>query len=669
MNKYLSYKNLNKNLVNIIYFLISITYLHFATNIPIFYYVGAMHDDAWFVKSFLSIKEGGWFGGYNEMTLIKGPLFSLFLYIVHLSHFSYPFCLALFKIFSILYLTKVFSKTLKNTYYQIIFFVVLLFFSNEFSHRIIRDDFNVTFLTIIFAFLAQTLFTNNFNYLRLLNLGILVGCFTLIREDGATSVFPIIIIFISLLFFKIKNLKFIILTCIWIILGISLPVNLYKLINFFKYGDFVGVELREKNYNNAIFSIYSIRVEPAQWKISPSNENLNAAYKVSPTLRNIKLNEGWKIHAKPFCPENWQNIYSGELPWCGSHFIWALRHAAADAGFYKNPKTARKFYKDVSDEINSACKKKIIPCANHFLSAFPNYESFDFDKFKNISLKSFYNHPLKFPLTSKEGALIEVENSTKELLKNKRNDQRTLFETKQLNMLDYYQSPTEQARKEIFISGWYFNLNNPKEWFILKFVDKKNGGTFFFEPVKLESPDVKIHFNNPNASKVRFSQIFNIPCETINECDIFLNNYKVDNLQRGSINNLFIDTITTEGIDAQNKKMYNNSLKKNKKSIVFFKTISNFYNYFAMYFFIIGVAISFFYIFIHVKNKLLDDKTIIIVVLISFIFFRSLFLLLTDYYYGGAINSLYSKTLVFSLTLNSLISFFYFLNFLKKKNF
>jgi hypothetical protein len=444
-------------------------------------------------------------------------------------------------------------------------------------------------------------------------------------------------------------------------------VNLYKLINFFKYGDFVGVELREKNYNNAIFSIYSIRVEPAQWRISPSNENLNAAYKVSPTLRNIKLNEGWKIHTKPFCPENWQNIYSGELPWCGSHFIWALRHAAADAGFYKNPKTARKFYKDVSDEINSACKKKIIPCANHFLSAFPNYESFDFDKFKNISLKSFYNHPLKFPLTSREGALIEVENSTKELLKNKRNDQRTLFETKQLNMLDYYLSPTEQATKEIFISGWYFNLNNPKEWFILKFVDKKNGGTFFFEPVKLESPDVKIHFNNPNASKVRFSQIFNIPCETINECDIFLNNYKVDNLQRGSINNLFIDTITTEGIDAQNKKMYNNSLKKNKKSIVFFKTISNFYNYFAMYFFIIGVAISFFYIFIHVKNKLLDDKTIIIVVLISFIFFRSLFLLLTDYYYGGTINSLYSKTLVFSLTLNSLISFFYFLNFLKKK--
>ena len=66
-------------------------------------------------------------------------------------------------------------------------------------------------------------------------------------------------------------------------------MNLYKLINFFKYGDFVGVELREKNYNNAIFSIYSIRVEPAQWRISPSNENLNAAYKVSPTLRNIKL--------------------------------------------------------------------------------------------------------------------------------------------------------------------------------------------------------------------------------------------------------------------------------------------------------------------------------------------------------------------------------------------
>ena len=110
---------------------------------------------------------------------------------------------------------------------------------------------HLSFLIIIFAFLAQTLFTNNFNNLRLLILGTLLGCFTLIREDGATLIFPIIIIFISLLFFKIKKFKFIILTCIWIILGISLPVNLYKLINFFKYGDFVGVELREKNYNNA----------------------------------------------------------------------------------------------------------------------------------------------------------------------------------------------------------------------------------------------------------------------------------------------------------------------------------------------------------------------------------------------------------------------------------
>jgi hypothetical protein len=343
-----------------------------------------------------------------------------------------------------------------------------------------------------------------------------------------------------------------------------------------------------------------------------------------------------------------------------------------------SPVELKSFFKNALFEISSS---KISIHINEIISQAKdiielskrNYDlvskQFDFDKFKNISLKSFYNHPLKFPLTSKEGALIEVENSTKELSKNKRNDQRTLFETKQLNMLDYYQSPTEHAGKEIFISGWYFDLNNPEEWFILKFVDKKNGGTFSFEPVKLESPDVNTRFNNPTASKVRFSQIFNIPCETINECDIFLNNYKIDNLQKGSINNLFIDTITTEGIDAQNKKMYNNSLKKNKKSIVFFKTISNFYNYFAMYFFIIGLAISFFYIFIHVKNKLLDDKTIIIVVLISFIFFRSLFLLLTDYYYGGTINNLYSKTLVFSLTLNSLISFFYFLNFLKKKIF
>jgi len=664
MNKYLTYKNFNKN---IIYFFISVTYLYFTKNLPVFYYGFAAHDDSWFVNAFLTIKSGSWFGKYNQMTLIKGPLFSLFLWIVHISSFSYSFCLALLKIFSIFYLTKVFSKILENIYYEIIFFAVLLFFSYEFSHRIIRDDFNVIFLTIIFAFLAQTIFTNNYNNLRLLIIGILVGCFTLIREDGATSIYPIIIIFILLLFFKLKKIKFIILTCIWIVIGISLPINFYKLINLFKYGDFVGVELKEKSYNDAIFSIYRIRVEPAHWRISPSNENLNAAYKVSPTLRNIKLNEGWKIHSKLFCPENWQNLYNGELPWCGNHFIWALRDAVADAGFYKDPKTARKFYRDVSDEINLACRKKIIPCANQFLSVFPNYEIFDFNRFINISLKSFYNHPLKTPLIGKEGALSEIENSKKELSKNKKIDQRTLFVTEQLNILDYYLSPTEQPEKKFFISGWYFDLNNPENWFELKFFDKKNGGSFSFIPAKLESPDVKKYFNNSKASKVRFSEIFNIPCETLKECDIFLNNYKIDNLNLGLTNNLYIDKIVSSEIDIQYKKKYNNFLKNSKTSLIFFNTISNFYNYFAIYFFIIGLAISFFYIFNNFKNKLFDDKTIIIIVLISFIFFRSLFLLLIDYYYGGVINSLYTKTLVFSLTLNSLISFFYFLNFLKKK--
>ena len=81
------------------------------------------------------------------------------------------------------------------------------------------------------------------------------------------------------------------------------------------------------------------------------------AYEVSPTFAQLKP----QFEALP--GRNWTNPTFDTLgireygPW----FMWALRNMTANAGYYRDPATARHFYRTVAGEINRACDEGRIP--------------------------------------------------------------------------------------------------------------------------------------------------------------------------------------------------------------------------------------------------------------------------------------------------------------------
>src|ERR1043165_4299116 len=55
------------------------------------------HDDGHYMSQARSIIDGEWLGAYDQMTLIKGPGFPLFLVLNRITHLPYPVPLAAFE--------------------------------------------------------------------------------------------------------------------------------------------------------------------------------------------------------------------------------------------------------------------------------------------------------------------------------------------------------------------------------------------------------------------------------------------------------------------------------------------------------------------------------------------------------------------------------------------
>lgn len=96
--------------------------------IPIPLWMDAAHDDGHFISQAQSIVRGRWLGPYNEMTLIKGPGFPLFLVLSHYSHLPYSVFLALFQAGSFMFVSVVAGRLARSPLLALILLIVLLTF-------------------------------------------------------------------------------------------------------------------------------------------------------------------------------------------------------------------------------------------------------------------------------------------------------------------------------------------------------------------------------------------------------------------------------------------------------------------------------------------------------------------------------------------------------------
>ena len=328
---------------------------------PVRYLPTNKYDDGLMVNMANNLLQGKWLGEYNCLTLVKGIFTPLFTAITKIIGIPFLIGQDLFYDISCIFVIYVIGKILKNKKLLGIIYICLIFnpiiYSAELC-RVYRDG----------IYSGLTMFLIGFSYIIFLNrrgkiqkqikyfvgLGITLSSLYLCREETIWLLpFVLISTIITMIFIaKDKNIndtkKRLLLYLIPI--GIVIVNNLLVCtINYKNYGVFELNQYWSKEFKSAYGALTRVKPKETYSRVPVSQETMKRIYEISPKfkeLENYLSGEEGKRWSK--CGDG----QYGEIQ--GGWLHWALIRAVEEQEYYKDAKTANKYYQDLADEINNA---------------------------------------------------------------------------------------------------------------------------------------------------------------------------------------------------------------------------------------------------------------------------------------------------------------------------
>lgn len=354
------------------YAVVSVAYIVVAMHQPIGVNAVARHDDTYFLSGAQSMIAGDWLGPYNQMTLIKGPGFTYFLALNHLVRAPITLALALALVAGCATLVATLGRVgLTHPVARLLLFIGLLFQPALIPVQIIRDSlYHSLFLFVFAGFIALAIDQRGrWCLLRVALGGGAVGVFWITREEGVW-VLPALAVLVAAGVWQAwrSRQRGAFLLAAAVFAGVAAaPVFATAAINRHEYGTFAVQDFKSSGFQDAIRALDGISQAPEIRQVPITAQNLDAAYRVSPTLRSLEpfLESpdlaGWLSLSCAAVPDACGSYLGGILP-------WALRDAAAFAGAYQSPQTADAFYQRIATEIRAACEQGTLRCRS---SPFP----------------------------------------------------------------------------------------------------------------------------------------------------------------------------------------------------------------------------------------------------------------------------------------------------------
>lgn len=362
--------------------------LWLATSQTVFAVGNAGHDDRLFLLLAKSLLRGEWLGPYNHFTLIKGPMYPLWIAGVFLTgiplipaqHLLYAAACAVFVL--------AIRPLLPRPWLALLLFAVLLFnpvTCEAFVHgRILRQNIYHSLTLGTLASLAALALRRTRPLRELIPWALLAGgslaAFWLTREEGIWLM-PFLGLLWAWLLFRIwrerapdlRRRAAVILSplALW-----AAALLIVCSLNQYYYGVFATVEFKARPFMDAYGAL--TRVQPQPWRpyIPVSRETRERIYAVSPAFAELRpyldgpASEGWYMPGEIF-----RGIPHGEHEIVGGWFMWALRDAVAAAGHAHSGREAMAFYQRLADEVNAACDSGRLPAGPPRSGFFPVWGS------------------------------------------------------------------------------------------------------------------------------------------------------------------------------------------------------------------------------------------------------------------------------------------------------
>lgn len=341
---------------------------------PVYAIGGAAHDDRLFLLMAESIIQGEWLGAYSQMTLAKGPFYSMWIAGLHWLgiplglgvQMAYAGACALF--------ARACRPALRSAAVLFSLYAFLLWNPMSFEAptlgRIIRQQIYTPLELLILAGLVALYYRRAESRRRQLpwavGLGLALGCFWLTREEGVWLV-PSVLLLAGAALFRAFRQSVAHGRTMLQSLGLAVAFGLLPLVlvswqNYRHYGWFGTVEFRAPEFKDAYGAMVRVKIGPDLAYVPVTRQAREAMYAVSPTFAKLQpllegdYGRGWAGAGTYMTklPAEERQIGSGWL-------VWALRDTVAAAGFAHNARESLDFYRKMAAEINQACADGRLP--------------------------------------------------------------------------------------------------------------------------------------------------------------------------------------------------------------------------------------------------------------------------------------------------------------------
>ncbi|MEK8016870.1 MAG: hypothetical protein VSS75_008375 [Candidatus Parabeggiatoa sp.] len=556
--------------------ILSVLKLWLVAAIPITAIGAAGHDDRLFLNLAHSFAQGEWLGIYNQLTLAKGPMYSIWLAFNFYMGLPLLFAQHLLYLCAGLMLVIALRKVVKHSFILIFLYALVIFSPHlELITRVGREGIYPALSVLVLAGLVG-LYTNRSN--KLINfglwatfLGAVLTVFWLTREEGVWIMPSVILIiaYVVFLTYRTEQLSSVFfkktVLCLLPLLILFGGLQLVSFINKIYYNTYTVVEVKSESFLSAYGALS--RVKHPNWKryIPVPREVRQSIYQASPAFKELEylLEEQLKGWQNPGCrpyPETCGDI-------AGGWFMWVLREAVALAGYHKSGDVATHYYLRLAGEINTACDKGILDCLPERATLIPpltqahirpTIEAF----WQGIkSLMMGFNYRINNNLTSEgtEELLVLFRDMTRERL-----------------------APLPQPNQMTTIRGWAFSLKDEKVYFQVK---SRRTDSFELEKLsRVARPDVYSHVKNQtgiNYEQAKNSGFF-IKSSCVEACDLLI----FDNQSLLAIINLntkerkvFSDVLMFhfDAITIENKEQFPMQNRLNKLKITILQGVAQVY--------------------------------------------------------------------------------------------
>lgn len=319
--------------------------------VPMFY----PHDHTWFFKKALSINFGQWFGEYNHYTLIKGPIYSLFLSSLSSLGISPKLAIdGLYVLASLIFLLAL-RNVLKSRVGVLMGFVLVLCnpitFSSLWSYPL-RMNLYVP-LILIYLSSVLALVSNSYKNPEKVSIGWGLLCAISLalawntREESIwliSGLFPYSFITIWQIWKKQSPMP----ALIVLLLIITIPWltwNQLANVNQDRYGYKGTVDVLAPQFLRASNAIYSLNTGN-QRHIYMNQETREKMEHISPNTQRLisKL-----VYEDGSYSKYRTNSHGGSA-------AWRIRSGMNKNGYYASFKESEEAYKQIADDIESYCQ-------------------------------------------------------------------------------------------------------------------------------------------------------------------------------------------------------------------------------------------------------------------------------------------------------------------------